>query len=156
MNGHKRINSSLSSALTTPNAPTSLTAQESREKRLAHQQSRYRDRGGVFVPQQRTALLDILLGKTTLKRVTRSRSRSVSCSPVRRKSEKLAGGNHDQAPPKGKKGRKSVIQDTGDQDEQNAGPSIIKKSAPLRKGGRKSSSSTAKVLNHLINFILIL
>lgn len=69
----------------------------------------------VFVPQQRTALLDILLGKTTLKQVTarrRSRSRSTSHSPVRRKSLKGTLGDNGEPAllPRVKKGRKSVIE----------------------------------------------
>ncbi|KAJ3932556.1 MAG: hypothetical protein NXY57DRAFT_100351 [Lentinula lateritia] len=103
------------SIASTPLNRPPLSAQESREKRLAHQQSRFRDRGGVFVPQQRTALLDILLGKTTLKQVTarrRSRSRSTSHSPVRRKSLKGTLGDNGEPAllPRVKKGRKSVIE----------------------------------------------
>ncbi|OCH90852.1 hypothetical protein OBBRIDRAFT_792860 [Obba rivulosa] len=39
------------------------SVEESRAKRLERQQSRFRDRGGVFVPSEHNALLDILLAK---------------------------------------------------------------------------------------------
>ncbi|GAW00729.1 hypothetical protein LENED_002275 [Lentinula edodes] len=120
------------SIASTPLNRPPLSAQESREKRLAHQQSRFRDRGGVFVPQQRTALLDILLGKTTLKQVTarrRSRSRSTSHSPVRRKSIKGALGDNGEPAylPRVKKGRKSVIEVAHNDEGPVAGPSRPKK-----------------------------
>ncbi|KAF5392118.1 hypothetical protein D9757_003202 [Collybiopsis confluens] len=170
MNAPSKTDSSLFTVPATPNAPTSLTAQESREKRLAHRQSRFRDRGGVFVSRQRTDLLDILLGKTTLKRVAqRSRSRSASCSPVRRKSVKLVDGEGDsQAPAKVKKGRKSTIQVVDNEEEDVAGqghkpgpskvtttPTTTTKSAAPRKGkkpgpgaarARKSTAAPVKSL----------
>ncbi|KAE9399389.1 hypothetical protein BT96DRAFT_691508 [Gymnopus androsaceus JB14] len=132
--------SSISSTLATPLASHQpLTVQESRDKRLARQQARFRDRGGIFVSQQRTALLDVLLGKKTLKQVTarRSRSRSASCSPIRRKSGKVVG---DEVRPNA--GRKSIVQVEDDQDEPVPGPSkvALKKAAPARKGRKKATA----------------
>ncbi|KAJ4466206.1 hypothetical protein C8R41DRAFT_76009 [Lentinula lateritia] len=137
------------SIASTPLNRPPLSAQESREKRLAHQQSRFRDRGGVFVPQQRTALLDILLGKTTLKQVTarrRSRSRSTSHSPVRRKSLKGTLGDNGEPAllPRVKKGRKSVIEVVHNDEGPFAGPSRPKKVAIAHKSREKADPAKSK------------
>ncbi|KAJ4481186.1 hypothetical protein J3R30DRAFT_3464994 [Lentinula aciculospora] len=146
-----RAQSTSNPATNTPLNRPPLSAQESREKRLAHQQSRFRDRGGVFVPQQRTALLDILLGKTTLKHATarRSRSRSTSHSPVRRISGKGIAGGHVEPPvlSRTRKGRKSAVEVVDDDEESLAGPSRPKNVAVARKPKKKASAtkkSTAK------------
>ncbi|EAU87664.2 hypothetical protein CC1G_09125 [Coprinopsis cinerea okayama7 len=57
--------------------------EESRQQRLQRQQSRFRDRGGIFVPTSRNTLADILLGRrdASPKKPRRSRGRSVSVSP---------------------------------------------------------------------------
>ncbi|KAF9078294.1 hypothetical protein BDP27DRAFT_1309362 [Rhodocollybia butyracea] len=130
----------------TPLAPSrQLTAHESREKRIARQQARYRDRGGVFVPQQRTNLLDILLGKTTLKQVSgrRSKSRSRSLSPVRRKSRRDIGVDEEPTPSR-KKGRKSAAQSTPDEQANAvAGSSKVKKAPPVRNVRKKADDDKA-------------
>ncbi|KAJ7222357.1 hypothetical protein GGX14DRAFT_663380 [Mycena pura] len=58
--------------------------EQSRAKRLQRQQSRFRDRGGIFVPSTSNDLVDILLGKKKLSPLKRrSRSRSLSASPTK-------------------------------------------------------------------------
>ncbi|EPQ55868.1 hypothetical protein GLOTRDRAFT_138623 [Gloeophyllum trabeum ATCC 11539] len=54
--------------MATATAKTMLapTVEESREKRLQKQQSRYRDRGGIFVPMTENPLIDILLSRKFL------------------------------------------------------------------------------------------
>ncbi|KAJ3892179.1 hypothetical protein GG344DRAFT_76193 [Lentinula edodes] len=152
MNSFQAITETHSTAHSIASTPLNrppLSAQESREKRLAHQQSRFRDRGGVFVPQQRTALLDILLGKTTLKQVTarrRSRSRSTSHSPVRRKSLKGTLGDNGEPAllPRVKKGRKSVIEVVHNDEGPAAGPSRPKKVAIAHKSREKADTAKSK------------
>ncbi|KAF9553861.1 hypothetical protein CPC08DRAFT_214765 [Agrocybe pediades] len=62
---------------------TPINVEESRAQRLQRQQSRFRDRGGIFVPSSRNTLADILLGKAPpIKKIRRS----VSASPLKRKS----------------------------------------------------------------------
>ncbi|PPQ90276.1 hypothetical protein CVT25_013101 [Psilocybe cyanescens] len=77
---------------------TPINVEESRAQRLQRQQSRFRDRGGIFVPSSRNILANILLGKASpLKKPQR---RSVSASPscnIRRKSNAEKGAPQDLA-----------------------------------------------------------
>ncbi|KAI0830205.1 hypothetical protein BC628DRAFT_986319 [Trametes gibbosa] len=63
------------------------TVEASREKRIERQQARFRDRGGIFKPSERNALLDILLsrgvnGESPSRANSPRRSPSRSASPV--------------------------------------------------------------------------
>ncbi|KAK7688528.1 hypothetical protein QCA50_008066 [Cerrena zonata] len=66
----------------------SVDVEESRVKRLEKQQSRYRDRGGIFVPAETNPLLETLLargpnGESPSKPSQKRRARSQTRSPVR-------------------------------------------------------------------------
>ncbi|KAJ3727336.1 hypothetical protein DFJ43DRAFT_544572 [Lentinula guzmanii] len=143
--------------LNTPANRPPLSAQESREKRLAHQQSRFRNRGGIFViPERSTNLVDDLIRKTNLKPATarRSRSRSKSHSPIRRKSGKAAVGDHDETHvlSRARKGPKSAIAVVADEDEPIAGPSKTTQATAASKQQKKHiaarKKSTAKKSTH--------
>ncbi|PPQ70632.1 hypothetical protein CVT26_010060, partial [Gymnopilus dilepis] len=72
---------------------TPINVEESRAKRHERQQSRFRDRGGIFVPSSRSTLADILLGKAPpLKKAPR---RSASASPTKRKGHAPNGDTPD-------------------------------------------------------------
>ncbi|KAF8901067.1 hypothetical protein CPB84DRAFT_1847040 [Gymnopilus junonius] len=72
---------------------TPVNVEESRAKRHQRQQSRFRDRGGIFVPTSRSTLADILLGKAPpLKKPAR---RSISASPTKRKAHASHGPAQD-------------------------------------------------------------
>ncbi|KAJ7271022.1 hypothetical protein C8J57DRAFT_1320471 [Mycena rebaudengoi] len=128
----------------------SLQVEESRTKRLERQQARLRDRGGIFVPRQHNNLLDILLGKKKLSPLKRrSRSRSLSCSPIKKvqkaKAARKSGGVVSKASGAKKSGKKAV--DEGD-DAPVAGPSRLpntKKTAstkaPVSRKGKKATVS---------------
>ncbi|KAF8804409.1 hypothetical protein BYT27DRAFT_7193850 [Phlegmacium glaucopus] len=68
---------------------TPINVEESRAQRLQRQQARFRDRGGLFVPTNRSTLLDILLGKAPPLKKPR---RSASASPSRVDEEKSSTG----------------------------------------------------------------
>lgn len=69
---------------------TPLDVEESRAQRLQRQQTRFRDRGGIFVPTNRTTLVDILLGRAS---PLKGPCRSASVSPSRVNKEKYSSGN---------------------------------------------------------------
>ncbi|KAF8346693.1 hypothetical protein F5887DRAFT_91053 [Amanita rubescens] len=69
----------------TPMGPMKLTlgVEESRAHRHQRQQSRFRDRGGIFKPSNRNTLVDILMGRRAPS-PRKSMRRSASYSPSKR------------------------------------------------------------------------
>ncbi|KAJ7146131.1 hypothetical protein C8R44DRAFT_8118 [Mycena epipterygia] len=143
--------------LVTPIGPSQVA--ESRTQRIARQQSRFRDRGGIFVPRAHNNLLDILLGRkqpSPLKR--RSRSRSLSVSPTKRppKSNRGAsarpksGGTGSKAPAR-RKSSKIPAGDTHDPNSESgqpvAGPSrlpdAVEKPSSKVQASRKGKKTVA-------------
>ncbi|KAF8626038.1 hypothetical protein AX15_005128 [Amanita polypyramis BW_CC] len=92
----------------TPIGPVQLAVgvEESRAQRHERQQSRFRDRGGIFKPSNRNTLVDILMGRRPPS-PRKSIRRSASCSPLKRdKTPSRTKSNADTANAS-KKGRTS-------------------------------------------------
>ncbi|TFK24891.1 hypothetical protein FA15DRAFT_669098 [Coprinopsis marcescibilis] len=122
----------------TPNArgiPSSAIKDvgESRQQRMQRQQSRFRDRGGIFVPTARNTLADILLGRKvpSPRKSRRSRSRSLSVSPQKPTSY--------QASPSVGKGKKRLSVTSSDALKKGA---ISVGKGALRRSPRKGSVPT--------------
>ncbi|TFK48258.1 hypothetical protein OE88DRAFT_1737949 [Heliocybe sulcata] len=142
--------------ITTTPAMTKMlaaTVEESREKRIQKQQSRYRDRGGIFVPQTENPLIDILLtGKFLGSPKKKSAKEQGSKTPSRRKSTAVPKGSRAEASssktvtvgiargkssPRKRAGRASK----GDSDEvvDAAGSASNKQVTTSRKSGSKAT-----------------
>ncbi|KAI0946225.1 hypothetical protein AcV7_010259 [Taiwanofungus camphoratus] len=106
--------------------PEGLNVEESRTKRIERLKSRFRDRGGVFVPSAHNALLDIL----------------------------LARGVNGESPSKLRNRRRSAVAGTGsplalrqDEGSENADSGLISEDIPvsrLAKGKAKALTKTTK------------
>ncbi|KAF8889065.1 hypothetical protein BD779DRAFT_1521784 [Infundibulicybe gibba] len=124
--------------------PPLLGPAESRAQRLQRQQSRFRDRGGIFVPTARNTLVDILLGKST----AAQQRRSVSCSPVRVSKAPSVGE------PRGisegsRKGRKPRAK-SGQLDEITRDDQPVPVSAPKRRRIVKATTDVPQIADKTI------
>ncbi|KDQ24012.1 hypothetical protein PLEOSDRAFT_1108476 [Pleurotus ostreatus PC15] len=122
-----------------PTGAGSVDPKDSRAKRLERQQSRFRDRGGIFVPSNRNTLLDVLLARTTSRDSPRTaaassnaaRRRSLSSSPLRRPS------HTPRETPSIPRGRSSDVH--ADSDASVASPSRPANAGKVAAGSRRQS-----------------
>ncbi|KAF7420887.1 hypothetical protein PC9H_011405 [Pleurotus ostreatus] len=122
-----------------PAGAGSVDPKDSRAKRLERQQSRFRDRGGIFVPSNRNTLLDVLLARTTSRDSPRTaaassnaaRRRSLSSSPLRRPS------HTPRETPSIPRGRSSDVH--ADSDASVASPSRPANAGKVAAGSRTQS-----------------
>ncbi|KII90122.1 hypothetical protein PLICRDRAFT_29231 [Plicaturopsis crispa FD-325 SS-3] len=127
-----------------------LNVEESRAKRLERQQSRFRDRGGIFVPSGKNTLVDVLLARTATglspDKVNDKPGESAA-SPLKGKGKRKAGEDAGVDGAKKKKGRatknpKKAAKSTTVEDDGGADPGPSKPTAK-RATARKAKSKTA-------------
>ncbi|KAF4568245.1 hypothetical protein EYR36_010254 [Pleurotus pulmonarius] len=118
---------------------------DSRAKRLERQQSRFRDRGGIFVPSNRNTLLDVLLARTMSVDSPRTaaassnaaRRRSQSSSPLRRPS------HTPRETPSASRGRSSDV--NAYNEAPVASPTRLAKAAKVARSERHGAKDDAKI-----------
>ncbi|KAJ3843050.1 hypothetical protein F5878DRAFT_334312 [Lentinula raphanica] len=122
-----------------------LSAQESREKRLANSQARFRNRGGIYQPPIRSnPLVDLLNSNLKSVNPPRARSRSPAKSPVRRTSIKATvDDDNGISVPSKAKGRKSTAKKVVD-DEFGPIPGASSSKRAVSKKQKKSNAAPKK------------
>ncbi|KAL6308938.1 hypothetical protein BKA93DRAFT_746666 [Sparassis latifolia] len=118
---------------TTTTTEQGLTVEASRAKRLERQQSRFRDRGGIFVPSTHNALLDILL------------ARGVNGeSPAKALSQTIPVEQHDPPPPAGSASRAARRKSHAVRDIDGTDDEVEVATTPKRVTAKRTTRTRAK------------